>query len=1480
MRKFEESLEGVNEALDSDGTKIVAQVQKTIADYERTVQELEKSYAERFQTSQDDLDETFRYREAYAGLLGDGQDPQELDLAIVPPKPPSGEGLFGALKGDLDDIVERLGGLKNAAGVAFKAIVGFAAASIVLPFLTDLATSALETATEMEQVGRMFNFAYGSMAEGQSVMADVKADAEALGLDMRQALQGQAQLGAATRGTKLEGFATEQIGDASRDAISAYSLNPQQAERVNLAIQQMSSKGKISAEELRQQLGESLPGAFQIAARAMGVTTAELDKMMERGELLSEEFLPRFAAQLSAETAGAIPGAMKSSQAAINRFNNAILELQTSLGKPLLPARNAGLEVLTKGMELASSASGVLVKGLGALVITPVVKMLFDVAAGAIASAKGMTLAGLGAKTLNFSMKSLANTAKAVKGALGAIALPAAIFLAIDVISSFGKAFKDAGGEVREFADQGVKSLAEYDKALADLQNRSGRGVTPPEPPQPTGVQTEFGDTGGSLLGGPLGTLERFIQSDNPAAIGFRMTSGMGAAPMRTFGQVEAEQQAIAQSDFLRNTGDTRGRLLEELQRYQLNPNGEGLIAQVRGIDQQVEEAQGQRRALLPGDVEGRRALDKEIDDLLQQRQKPGEVLASLQTINNAKIQQLQQMINQAAAEGDTAAVARFQSELDATTAAVDKLNGLIGKTPDVLGRLARGFAEIQAELEKVNMELDRSAASNRKAIASAQIAGATPGELEFARSLADQTNMRGRMNANQSAIDQARNTLTSSDKTMEALKSVGINSIDEINPTALSGQIQNMEDSTTKGLIEQAIQQKQQIDSLTTQNFDLDAQIKESQAAAVEKLRSLANQVFDFFRSIEQSAKEIQLNAQQTALQIKTETAQSRLKGALVGFQDSFLNDFVNSLIGLIEALNKPLNDAIAAQQQILSAQNQYFQQIQQSFQLGQQLPSNQQVAAMAGEQAAPSDPFTPLPAGLPVAPAAPGNQAAIAPASQRPEASLPAIPVGSTQMTAPEIQGNLGALAQLDPVSAQAFSQQGLAGAQAQAAQNYQAQVDMINQQLAASQQFAQLEAVMQADAANRSLWEATRRIDDTSRGYQRSLEDLFARGEVETPLTQIQGTFRGMAREFEDSMRGMEDFRRGLQQTVDQAEMLQQVIRDGVAQGIMPREMLQMLPQLQQMSDAARDDLNELAGTMTDYEQAYGEAVRRQQNEFKRQEGERRFQARQRLSGYDVQMYGAQAQQARLGGNEGVARSLEYRAKYLETQNQYEGQFRELQELQRTGQITADEFERMAESLRGLNQISLRNLRTEVEKTNNEVAASALFGGQGQDMSRRDRRRVLRDAREDFRLAVRNGELNQSQQREFREAFSAVSGRDNASDDSLVRLSNRFQDNAFFNELMQMTGRGDITAIAGISEQTASTRMTETADQGSSMVQAFREANGGIEQRLDTLNGNIVLLANSPRSLTVQTPDPVNDMSQILSEQSRQKMEAAGL
>ena len=77
--------------------------------------------------------------------------------------------------------------------------------------------------------------------------------------------------------------------------------------------------------------GERLYGAFQLAARGMGITTAELDKMLEQGKVISEDFLPKFAAEIRKTFGDGVPAASQNARAELNRFNNAILEIERSI---------------------------------------------------------------------------------------------------------------------------------------------------------------------------------------------------------------------------------------------------------------------------------------------------------------------------------------------------------------------------------------------------------------------------------------------------------------------------------------------------------------------------------------------------------------------------------------------------------------------------------------------------------------------------------------------------------------------------------------------------------------------------------------------------------------------------------------------------------------------------------------------------------------------------------------------------------------------------------------------------------------------------------------------------------------------------------------------------------------------------------------------------------------------------------------------
>ena len=126
------------------------------------------------------------------------------------------------------------------------------------------------------------------------------------------------------------------------------------------ATSQVFSKGKVSAEELRQQLGERLPGAFTLFADSMNKTPAQLDKALEQGKVTLDDFM-KFAAKLFDTYGENAEILAQGPEAAGDRLQTAISELKDNLGEPLSSigamfqemAANAveGINKITKAVE-------------------------------------------------------------------------------------------------------------------------------------------------------------------------------------------------------------------------------------------------------------------------------------------------------------------------------------------------------------------------------------------------------------------------------------------------------------------------------------------------------------------------------------------------------------------------------------------------------------------------------------------------------------------------------------------------------------------------------------------------------------------------------------------------------------------------------------------------------------------------------------------------------------------------------------------------------------------------------------------------------------------------------------------------------------------------------------------------------------------------------------------------------------------------
>jgi lambda family phage tail tape measure protein len=180
--------------------------------------------------------------------------------------------------------------------------------------------------------------ATGSNERAAQELVYIRQEAERLGLEVGTLASGYTKLAASAKGTALEGANTRLIFSSVAEAARVLGLTTSETEGALLAISQMISKGTVSAEELRGQLGERLPGAFQAAARAMNVTTAELGEMLQRGEVIADDFLPRFANELRATFGAALGDATQTAAANFARFQNAVTDLKQSFSAELLPS--------------------------------------------------------------------------------------------------------------------------------------------------------------------------------------------------------------------------------------------------------------------------------------------------------------------------------------------------------------------------------------------------------------------------------------------------------------------------------------------------------------------------------------------------------------------------------------------------------------------------------------------------------------------------------------------------------------------------------------------------------------------------------------------------------------------------------------------------------------------------------------------------------------------------------------------------------------------------------------------------------------------------------------------------------------------------------------------------------------------------------------------------------------------------------------
>lgn len=227
--------------------------------------------------------------------------------------------------------------------------------------LTNFVSRLIDVARETNRVSTALKNVSGSMGQFANNQRYLLNIAKKYGLEINALTGNFAKFTAAASISGMSMMEQRKIFESVSRACTAFGMSADDSNGVFLALSQMMSKGKISSEELRLQMGERLPVAIQAMAKAAGVSVGQLDKLLKQGKLLSADVLPKFGKALDELIPNVDTDNLETS---MNRLKNVFTEFTNGLD--VQGKYKALIDGLASGVEFIKNK----ISGLVAFVIT------------------------------------------------------------------------------------------------------------------------------------------------------------------------------------------------------------------------------------------------------------------------------------------------------------------------------------------------------------------------------------------------------------------------------------------------------------------------------------------------------------------------------------------------------------------------------------------------------------------------------------------------------------------------------------------------------------------------------------------------------------------------------------------------------------------------------------------------------------------------------------------------------------------------------------------------------------------------------------------------------------------------------------------------------------------------------------------------------------------------------------------------------
>lgn len=173
--------------------------------------------------------------------------------------------------------------------------------------------------------------------QGMSTASDpIKDAANNVTYLREQALKMPFSLKAITNSfVKLKSTGTDPMNGSLKaltDGVAAFGGGDDALNRIVLGVSQMSGKGVIQMEEMRQQLAEAMPRAMELMARSMGVSMGDFVKEIGKGTVDAKSALNSFYGEIERTFGGRAEYMMQSFSGQISRLHTSLQILATGEG--------------------------------------------------------------------------------------------------------------------------------------------------------------------------------------------------------------------------------------------------------------------------------------------------------------------------------------------------------------------------------------------------------------------------------------------------------------------------------------------------------------------------------------------------------------------------------------------------------------------------------------------------------------------------------------------------------------------------------------------------------------------------------------------------------------------------------------------------------------------------------------------------------------------------------------------------------------------------------------------------------------------------------------------------------------------------------------------------------------------------------------------------------------------------------------------